>query len=250
MPGFRILLNLIILFNLLNCSSEKKEDPIINKQNILLAGLVYYNSQNQNYNSECGSGYGKENSLFYKSGYYDTFVNYKTGTTNLVIGDSTMDISTRYDGYLSSVSKSIAVGGNTLCDMYIQFKKIDPTVNNTVISTGGGNDLLQDIAFDRIEAVGRMLLERVNSVRTGKMAVIGIHPTRVDSANANKGEVNKRIKAITESLSGCFYDPAELFTLDSSGRASESDMLDSIHYNSTISFNIKDKIQIVCSISL
>ena len=244
--GMRFVLLLLVL--LVGCNTDdrkKKEEEKLKLLGLVIATNMQYQSQS------CRAYYGEANFLFPHSQYYPSFVAKKTGYTNAIIGDSTMDISSSYSGWLSSGSVSYAVSGNTMCDMLEQFRTLNPSVNNVLIATNGGNDLLRKVAIDRIESTGKELINTVNSVKTGKLAVIGIHPTRVDYANQNRNDLNNRIKTYTESVGGCYVGGLDdLIPLDSQGRADQSYMLDSIHYNESVSNNVKSKILNICGVSL
>lgn len=241
-----ILILLILLTLYCNTDERKKKE----EENLKLLGLVI--ATNMNYQSQsCRSYYGESNYLFPHSQYYPTFSAKKTGFTNSIIGDSTMDISSSYTGWLSSTSVSYAVSGNTMCDMLEQFNTLNPSVNNAIIATNGGNDLLRKVPIDRIDLTGKELINTINTKKIGKLAVIGIHPTRVDYANNNRNDLNNRIKTYTESIGGCYVGGLDdLIPLDSEGRASQSYMLDSIHYNESVSNGVKSKLNSICGISL
>ncbi len=161
-----------------------------------------------------------------------------------------MDISSRYSGFLSSNSVSLAVSGNTLCDMAEQYEDILPLTDSFFISTGGGNDLLKKISLDRIENSANRLFSILKKKAGGKGAVAGIHPTRIDDANRDRVELNRRIQKLAESYSICFISAENLIRLDPDGKASQEDMLDSIHYNENISLAVKSRLSSVCGLTL
>lgn len=62
---------------------------------------------------------------------------------------------------------------------------------------------------------------------------------------------DRKKKEIVESMSGCYVGGLDdLIPLDSEGRANQSYMLDSIHYNQSVSNGVKAKVLSVCGISL
>lgn len=241
----KILLSILLVF-ILFCTNNNKDA----EKNRTLIGLILASQMNY-VSQDCRAYYGEANFLFPNPEYYTNFLAKKSGYTNAVIGDSTMDISTRYSGWLSSNSVSYAVSGNTMCDMLEQFRTLNPTLGNVVIASNGGNDLLRKVNIDRIEATGKELISAISSVKSGKLVVVGVHPTRVDYANQNRADLNSRIQKITESYSGCYVGGLDdLIPLDSENRANQSYMLDSIHYNESVSNGVKNKIQSICGISL
>lgn len=243
-PVIRISLFFIIL-HFISCTAEK---PKLSRNTVLALGAV---SALNSYNSDCRNYSGKTNPLYTLPDYRQKFLQYRTASyKNLVIGDSTMDISSRYSGFLSSNSVSLAVSGNTLCDMAEQYEDILPLTDSFFISTGGGNDLLKKISLDRIENSANRLFSILKKKAGGKGAVAGIHPTRIDDANRDRVELNRRIQKLAESYSICFISAENLIRLDPDGKASQEDMLDSIHYNENISFAVKSRLSSVCGLTL
>ena len=242
---FRIVFFIILHF--ISCTSEKPKLKLSRNAVLALSAVSALNS----YNSDCRNYSGKTNPLYPLPEYRPNFLQYRTVSyKNLIFGDSTMDISSRYTGFLSSDSASLAVSGNTLCDMAEQYEDILPVTESFFISTGGGNDLLKKISMDRIESTANRLFSILKKKTKGKGAAAGIHPTRIDDANRNRDELNRRIQKLAESYSFCFLSVENLIRLDADGKASEADMLDLIHYNEKISFAVKSRLSSVCGISL
>lgn len=238
---------LFFILCLVCCTAEKPKNRLSRNAVIALSAVSALNS----YNADCRNYSGKTNPLYPLPDYRPRFLQYRTASyKNLVLGDSTMDISSRYAGFLSTDSVSIAVSGNTLCDMAEQYEDILPLTESFFISTAGGNDLLKKISMERIENSANRLFSFLKKRTKGKGAVAGIHPTRIDDANRDRAELNRRIQRLAESYSFCFMSAENLIRLDADGKASEADMLDSIHYNENISFAVKSRLSSVCGISL
>jgi hypothetical protein len=236
---FRIIFLLLLLIQctLFDSESKKKDER---KKALNALYVIAYNINT----NDCRTHYGSQNILFSNNEYYSKVSktgNYKT----IIVGDSTMDISTRYEGFLGSESFSYAISGNTSCD-YIEQLNIIKTIPETVlIATNDGNGLLRAISVDVINKTNKDLVNQIRAKwHNVKVHAIGIHPTRADYANRNKDRVNEYMKSLVD----CYIDPAPLFTIDSDGRASIDNMLpnDAIHYNKDMSFEIKKYYMTLC----
>src|SRR5262245_25167143 len=124
---------LLILMLLFACQTKPKDGR---ETAYLLSALAIVNYQNSN----CRAWSGNPNQLYFDTSYSGKFIADTKQYTTIVIGDSTMDFSTRLSGYLSSTSQTVAVAGNTLCDMSEQLPSIN-TLNPSyiLIATTGGN---------------------------------------------------------------------------------------------------------------
>ena len=233
MKIFTVLFLIILSFCSVKKNSHKKE--------ILIFSFLGWQSQ------QCRNYYGTSNTLFFSDEYLNKYT-LQTPLNLSIIGDSTMDISSRYSGWMSSSTVSFAVSGNTLCDMYEQNINLNKTYKNVLIASNGGNDILRKIPNDIIIQTFKQLSENIR--KTGSLTVIGIHPVRVDYANKQREYINSQIKIIVENIKGCYIDPSSLFTLDSDGRTVQEQMLDSIHYNQTKSFEIKNLVKNNCNIQI
>jgi hypothetical protein len=238
---------IFILFLLFSCSNPDKEEQR-NKKFALLA-LLY--SQRPMPITDCRSWSGEQNQLYYSEQYSLKFANDYTQYKTIIIGDSTMDISTRFAGYLSGTSQSVAVSGNTLCDMREQLGVINTKNPEFIlISSAGGNDLAKKTPPDKTIKSGELLLDSIKAkFPSAKITFVGVHPTFLDYANRNRGDTNKSIESMTAQREGCYINPDSAFTIDASGYPSQSEMLDSIHYNQTTAFKIRSKI-ISCGVPL
>ena len=185
-----------------------------------------------------------------------------TQYSHLIVGDSTMAISTIYAGYMGTGTGTVAIAGNTLCDMITQMPAINATSPSLIIvSTAGGNDLLrQNISNANIINTGTLLIKRLHQkFPSAKLVVIGVHPTLVSYANANKATTNNGIQAALTAeygSQGCFVNPLVLFGVAEGAAANQTDMIqradgsyDTVHYNQAMSFSIKNKVQTDCSVS-
>lgn len=180
--------------------------------------------------------------------------------TTVIIGDSTMAISSVYPGFLGTGTQSVAVAGNTLCDMITQLPAINTTAPSVIIvATTGGNDLLrQNVSDSQIINTGTLIIQRLHQkYPNAKLVMIAIHPTQVAYANAHKAAINTGIDTALQNeypvSSRCFYNPLPLFGVAEGQASHTSDMAnngaDSIHYNQAMSFNIKSAVQTNCGIT-
>ena len=239
---------LILLIFILSCAKEKTsfKDRLI--KDALIVIIVFEVSKTLS--NSCRDYSGKANQLYYTDYYEGKFKADKTQYANIITGDSSMDYSTRLDGYITISSQSVAVAGNTLCDMQEQL----PAINSTsptwvIIGTLGGNDVLKKIDNANIIKTGKALFSNIRAkFPSTQIAGVGIHPTRVDYANSNRAIVNDSLKSELD----CYINPDEFFTIEADGKASTSDLLenDEIHYNSTVAFQIKSKLASQCNINL
>jgi len=238
----KIILILIIIL-ITNCTIDKKEN---NNNPYLLPYLISTYKTN-----DCRINYSDSNVLFAGNEYYPKFINMKPNE-NTILGDSTMDISGKVNGFISNKTNNFSVSGNTLCDILEQLNTLNPKLNNVIISTIGGNDILRSVNKEVIYQTTNELLKVVKSFQSynSKIVTVGVHPTRIDFANRNRIEINKRTKELTESINGCYIDIDDLFTIESDGKASQFNMLDSIHYNSNISLGMKNKVSNICKINI
>lgn len=193
------------------------------------------------------------NAAFFK--YQQGFLA-NTGGQTIILGDSTMRISGTYSGWLDpSKTFNYAVEGNTSCDINAEMRAISPFVNPTtvLIATTGGNDLAgQRAANAQITQSVKDLIDKVRARWPGaKIDAVGIHPTQVSYANNNKAAVNSAVQSYLAGLSNtCFYNPLPLFGVAEGQAAPVLKMLDSIHYNETVSFQLKAALVTACGLTL
>lgn len=253
MNFFRIRLKVLLPIFLLSCifCSGKKDDDLF--ESLLIIWMAYQaHMYDMAYDSDKCIEISRPNGLYFTGDYYFRFHGDQRQYTNVVIGDSTMDISSRYPNFLSEKSQSVAVSGNRLCDMVIQTPAIN-TANpkNIVISTPGGNDLLQQADQAYIFTYIDFLVDKLRSrYPEAKISVVSIHPTLLSYGNQHKAPINDHAKNKIESIGGCFLDTLSLFGVSEGEPAPSDKIVDSIHYNQTMSFMIKDNLKTVCGVDL
>lgn len=224
--------HLLIFLLILNCSKPKEHHPTDKDVTIALVALL-------------GCKYSGSNPLFANS-YYDRYsVDYKQ-YKYLVLGDSTEDIACNtFQGYKGDNTGCFPVSGNKLPDMESQLCVLN-TLNPEaiVVGTMGGNDLLGQIPDDEIVRRGKSLVDSVDhKFPSSNKIFIKVHLTRVDYANQHRGKTNSDISAYATLKGWKVVDPDSCLQVDSNGRASQANLLDAIHPNSSTSFCIKNKIQ-------
>ncbi len=186
--------------------------------------------------------------------YYER-ISSDTKDYETIIGiDSTIDMARHYEDFLNSNETfSVAVAGNTACDAIAQLGAIKTSnPKNFVISTADGNGLLRGVDPDySVLTVERLISKIRDRWPEIRIAVVGIHPTQIPGINTNKDYTNSQIETYMQSLENtCYYDPLPLFGVGPGEPPPTSLMIDTLHYNKTISFQIKDKLQTQCNISL
>lgn len=251
----------IILFLLTLALCAPKEDKKKElAKDLLMLNLLQnaYILQTAYENSECVSYSGPLNPLYLTSSYYFNFKADQKQYQNIIIGDSTMDISIRYSGFIDpNITQAVPISGNKLCDMITQLPAINTTnPTNIIVSTTGGNDVLEGIQNGSVVYTGELLIKRLKEkYPNSKLIMVAIHPTQSTYANANKGYVNSNINAKLNSYypvnKRCFVDPLVLFGVAEGAASNTSDMItnDGIHYNQAMSFQIKNKIQTDCGVA-
>ncbi|MEM7181466.1 MAG: hypothetical protein AAF518_11180 [Spirochaetota bacterium] len=237
----------VLLFLLCNCSSQKTDPRKKFLQNAFLLALIYEATKDY---SNCRTYSGKPNNLFASNLYKDSFEQDTNFYTNIILGDSSMDLSSRIDGFLSNSSKSFAVSGNTLCDMKEQLTSIQtPSPSWVIIGTLGGNDVLRKYSTSNVIHSGNKLIEDIKTkYPSASIAGIAIHPTRISYANQNKIPIHTALQPLLD----CYLQPDSFFTYDTDGLPKEENFFtdDPIHYNSTIAWQIKNSLQTTCGIEL
>jgi hypothetical protein len=240
-----VLLIISVTFNSCTDNNRKKSEKQLKDLFSMLLVIEIYNRIQV---KPCREYYGQPNSLLLFPEYYNKFLNSNKYAT-LVMGDSTMDISTRYNGYLSVDSYSIAIGGNTACDVLEQLSLVSMTADNIVYSTNDGNGGLRGVDIDIIRRTNNEVITAIKQkLKPSKIVVVLLHPTMLRNFDSKRKLVNKNF--VDDNPDVCSILPDQLFTLDSNGLPSSGDMIDSIHYSEKISFGIKQLIKDQCSINL
>lgn len=261
----KLLLSLAVLcFSFLAaCQSESpehKRKKQLKQILVLLAADYVVRNQVQYEQSSC-SEYSPAPNIGYPV-YWPNFHNDVKQYNTVIIGDSTMDISSRYGGFLGTGTQSVAIGGNTACDVITQLPAINTASPSVIIlSTNGGNDMMAGVSDSNVINTVTMLIKRLHQkYPSSKLVVVGVHPTLVAYGNAHKATVNTAVQnalnAEYPASQRCYVNPLVLFGVVEGAAANSSDMLtdssgkvDSIHYNQAMSFAIKNKIQTDCSIT-
>ena len=188
----------------------------------------------------CRSGYPTKSIAYPTEFYAKTFVTDTRLYKNIIIGDSTMDISRKYKNFISENTQNVAVSGNTFCDMIEQTPAIlTPNPQNIIISSAGGNDAIQKKTPDAIISTGKTLISRLRSRFPGsKIILVGIHPTKLDYVNIIRNTINRALEKVVD----CYVDPDEYFHIQLNGEPLETELIDKIHYSKDMSFQIKEGI--------
>lgn len=208
-------------------------------------------------NADCTKSTSPLNGLYGGSDYYGR-ISKETRNFSTIVGiDSTMDFSVKYDGFLSSISYSIAVLGNTCCDCLTQLDNVRiPNPTNFLIASACGNDIEKGLSKDQVVQNFTDLFKAVRvKYPLAKIPVVGVHPTGSQLATNIKDSTNADIKAfVLKDSNSCFYDPMPLFNVAAGQKANPSDLMNGdpnqIHYNQAMSFKIKSAIQSNCGVSL
>ena len=228
------MIKMIIILILVALGCQEKPDN--RKRDLTL--LALFASRNVPTIQNCRAYSGNGNSLY--PNYLVTQQDNKTYTT-VILGDSTMDLSGQVQGFLSTGTQNRAVSGNTLCDMLEQSYDIRYKPDRIVVASLGGNDLLRHVSNANIIQTGKDLVSRLRQVYPSALIYgVGVHQTKVDYANANRGITN----AALQPLFDCYLNPDPYFTSPS------SDYVDSIHYSSTVSMKIRQGLIDNCKVTL
>lgn len=263
----RSFLLFLLAIGLIHCQNPSNKNK--DRDRLIQAGLILYLIQESRSapldDSEC-SNWSSVNRAFERR--YKQFLNDKGQYQNLILGDSTMDISGRYVGFFNpSITQNLAVGGNSLCDIIRQFSVIQSqNPQNILVSTVGGIDLLQGIPLEKRGRSLELLIEKIqNRFPNANISMVAVHPTQIPSVNQERGIHNNFLKNKAFALLGgppkiCWLDPLPLFgdgTLSPSDPAPDQNMIvlpdgtiDPVHYNKDMSFAIKEKLELDCNLFL
>lgn len=260
----------IIIQPIWNCHVNSGNYSRRNKDDLLIPLALIYLIENQHGNppleaSECTAWSGTNRGF---NSRYTDFRNDTKQYENIILGDSTMDISGRYEGFLDpKKTQNLAVGGNNLCDMNRQMFVIQTeNPSHILISTAGGNELIQDISLENRVRSLELLLQKVSERYPNTfVSLVGVHPTRIPELNIQRPEHNTAMKNAFENFSGninspCWVNPLPLFgdgSLGENDPAPASDMIilpggniDPVHYNQSISFALKSLLEDECNLSI
>jgi hypothetical protein len=145
----RILILLIFVQIFINCSHSNKAKE---RERDILLGLFLTQNTSIYEQADCQLYYSL-NPAYHAGGYAQRFISDHNQYENIIVGDSTIDISHKFSGYFDSNKTQInATSGDTLCDYRSRIgKSINTSKPKSIItSTLGGNDLLGGISNERI----------------------------------------------------------------------------------------------------
>lgn len=215
--------------------------------------VLYWGSFDQ---PACLQYMGPVNAIFFGASYGPYYASVYQNHQTIILGDSTMDISSRYSGWLDPAkTMSYAASGNTSCDMSAEMRAIQGTVSPTsvLIAMNGGNDIAgQRATIAQSIQSNKDLIDKVHARWPwARIVVVGIHPTEVTYANQNKATVNSAVQAYLATIPNtCYYNPLPLFGVAEGQAAPTGLMLDAIHYNQSVSFALKSALFTNCGLAL
>lgn len=186
---------------------------------------------------------------------------------NIIVGDSTMHISSAYSGWHDrNKTQVVAIGGNTLCDMITQLGNINtPTINTSdpsviIVSTAGGNDLLRQVSTnDQIVTSSKELFDELrHRYPNAKQVWIEVHATKIQFGNDRRVVINPQIKTyVTGKTNTCWIDTNTIMGVTGTDQPADNKMnvtsdgkVDQIHYSKDVSFLIKDEISTKCGVNI
>lgn len=189
------------------------------------------------------------NWLYFAPGYYYRFHADTTQYEFIIVGDSSMDYSSWYPGFLGPTSQSVAVQGNKLCDMVTQLPAINTVSPSAIIvGTMGGNDILDGIP-NIYESQAELFYALRQKFPNAKIIALGIPPSESLKLNKLKNTANasaySSLQMIYPPSQFCFVDPQIIF-------GSSPDPLyffDQIHYSPLGAFLIKGLVQNMCGVT-
>lgn len=234
---------LFIALIFLACQPKEK-DPV---PDLIFLSLLMQQNPTIYDSAECQLFYPL-NPIYVSAGYAQRFMNDGKQYENVVLGNSTMDISRSFPGFHDPNRTQInAVGGDTLCDFRSRFPYSIRTQSpeNIVVSTAGGNDILRNIPLPRIVSTFEDFHSNLRSrFPSSKLSYIEVHPTFVDSANKVRKNLSSQLREI--SSGSCWVNPDPCF----SDPLKDSEMLDAIHYNQSSAFCIRNLLKNQCEVEL
>lgn len=244
-----------ILF-VLHCQARSEpESPLADPEVWALGTVLYLASQPgpvQYQSSECTQWSEPLNESYEKNSNWGEFSTDYRQYTTVIIGDSTMDYSDNYAGFLTPGVQSVAIGGNTLCDMITQLPAINTeSPAHVVVSSAGGNEILRGVSRPNMYDSASLLMEALrNRFPDAQITVVDVHPTLLSSVNSEKEITNPEIQNdVLARPNTCWIETAPIFGVTGSDPAPAGMMLDNIHYDSTVSFQIKDALINDCGVA-
>jgi hypothetical protein len=236
---------ILFLFLLLFISCGNQDNSKQREQDLIFALLLAQNASVYE-QADCQLYY-QLNPVYVSGGYAERFISDRKQYENIIVGNSTIDISQKFSNYYNTQATQInAVSGDTLCDYRSRVgKSINSTNPSAIItSTVGGNDLLKSFSNERIVETFRDYHSYLrNRFHSTKLIYIEVHPTFVDKANSNRKVISAQMRAL--SPDSCWVNPDPCF----SNPLLESEMLDSIHYNQASALCIKSLVSSQCGVN-
>ncbi len=251
-----VLLVGLLLSGTAHCQAKSEpQTPLADPDVWTMGAVLYLASQPgpvQYLASDCTQWSEPLNPAYEKDSNWGSFSTDHNQYTTIIIGDSTMDYSDNYSGFLTPGVQSVAIGGNTLCDMLTQIPAINTqSPQHVVVSSAGGNDILRGISRTNMYSSASLLMDALrNRFPDAQITVVDVHPTLLSSVNSEKEVTNPNIKSDVLGRSNtCWIETAPIFGVTGSDPAPANLMLDNIHYNSTVSFQIKDALINDCGVA-
>lgn len=239
-----IILFLILFVFSFSCIQQPEKEKHPTKKDYLIL-LYVLNSPKPVDN--CINDYSQLNPLF-NTYLQNDFVNYSTSCQNIIIGDSTMDLSRQTTFYDKTKTNNYSVSGNTACDYLYQMEYINCTPKNVLIATADGNGVLRNVSTQASINTLKKVIDRSKvKWNPSKIIVIGIHPILVTAANRNKNAVNNEIAKMTDI---CYINPLPIWGASETDSPRTDYMLDSIHYKQPVYDLYKAQILSQCGVSL
>ncbi len=172
-------------------------------------------------------------------GLFEHFKGDRTTHTRLILGDSSAQGWQAVRG-LTKGWRNTAVRGNRICNMIAQARKYgSDRIARVIISSNGGNDILQDYPTENLVGDFRALLKRVREIFPGaKITVVGVHPVLDGDLFERINSVNTQVAALAKSEKFCYVNPVKVLgkteddSLPEKYRARlDNGEIDKIHYN-------------------
>ena len=189
------------------------------------------------------------NWLYLTGPYYYKFHADQKQYRYVVIGDSSIDYASRYDGFLGADTQSVAVQGNKVCDMLTQLPAINTVAPEAIIiSTTGGNDLITGQFLEIDKTFMELFQELKKRFPSSKIIAIAIPPINDENLNAQHDYINRKALLTLQNVfpAGrfCWIDPESV----SGNPPSTLLFFDKIHYSPAGASLIKEMVYKECGI--
>lgn len=249
----RIAILIFTFMCAIGCTSNHADSKESNNENSDLAMLQRIQillNLNAYHLSPCLEYSMPVNIFYLTEWYYQRFNADQTQYKNIIVGDSSMDYSSRYPGFMGPHTQSVAVQGNTVCDMVTQIPAINTTSPEAIIvGTMGGNDILHGIVLAHISQSHRELFSYLKvKFPSTKIVALGIPPTSSNLMNSLKGQINASAFSTLQSI----YPPGQFCFLDPAAVIGEppvvGTLIDTIHYSPFGAGLVKGLVFNVCGV--